>query len=107
MYLDAQINELMHFHMALGTLDSSSGKEILASLGKGVYAPSVLASNELFVEVGSGIVLKKMPAEVQEILEKQISNIRNSRILFEQELDKKIEELHRAMQELERQKGKR
>ena len=74
-YIVQQISELEEFKNNLKFLKDAKGKEVLATLGKGIYLKSSCKDNNFFVNVGSGIVLKKTPEETAEIMNSQIKNL--------------------------------
>lgn len=72
-FVDQQLAELSQFQENLKHFESSKEKEMLSSLGKGVYTKTNLLNKELFVEVGAGILVKKTPQEARDIIQTQIS----------------------------------
>lgn len=78
-YVAQQISELEEFKNNLKFLKDAKGKEVLATLGKGIYLKSSCQDNSFFVNVGSGIVLKKTPEETAEIMTTQIKNLREAK----------------------------
>lgn len=80
--VDQQLTELSSFTSYLSTISTLKEKdtEILASIGKGIYTKTNLVSRDLYVEVGSGVVLKKTPAEVQKVIEDQIRKLKEIHI---------------------------
>lgn len=80
--VDQQITELSSFTSYLSTLNTLKDKEteILASIGKGIYTKTNLINKDLYVEVGSGVILKKTPAQVSEVIEGQTKKLREIRI---------------------------
>lgn len=99
-----QIGELEEFGDGLEVLEAS-GKEILASLGKGVYIPAEIKEKELFVGVGAGIFVKKSPVEAVKVIRGQTERLG----LMRNELARRNESLDKEMQELmaEIEKGKK
>ena len=73
--VEQQLSELEQFSVNLKDLEKNKSKEILASLGKGVYLKSEIKEDKLFVEAGAGILVKKTPAETNEIIEDQIARL--------------------------------
>ncbi len=65
-------------------------KEVLASIGKGIFAKAKLISEELIVDIGGGRFVKKTIPEAKEIIEKQINNLKN----IKKELDDSLEEIN-------------
>ena len=78
--VEEQISELELFEKNLGELKDSKGKEMLASLGKGVYIKSDIKEEKLFVEVGAGVVVRKTREETKKTIEGQIRRLKEVRI---------------------------
>jgi len=68
-----QIKEYDSFSEDLILLMNSDEKEILAPMGKGVYIKSSILDKNFFVEVGSGIVVRKTLKDTLNIIKSQIS----------------------------------
>src|SRR3989344_6886921 len=86
-FIDSQINELELFKENLAVLSKSEEKEILSSLGKGVFLKGNMTEKKLFVEVGSGVVLRKTPKETQETISLQVKRLKELRIQGLSQLD--------------------
>lgn len=91
-----QISELEEFGMSIEEIDRSREKDILASLGKGVYLPAQIKEKELFIGVGSGIFVKKKPHEATAVVKSQIEGLLKMR----EDLLERNEDLNEEMQEL-------
>ena len=76
-YISNQIDELETFKESLSTLIKSESNEMLASIGRGVYAKSELKEKKLFVEIGAGIIIRKNPEQVKDIIESQVSKLKS------------------------------
>ena len=94
--IEQQLSELEKFKSNLATLDESKEREFLASLGKGVFIKSEIMDKILFVDVGSGVLIKKTTTEAKEVVEDQMKKILEIRI----ELQKQIELINRELQNL-------
>ncbi len=67
-----QILELQHFREEISTLEKNKNSEILAPLGKSVFAKVNFSSDEnVFVDVGTGYFVQKTLSEAKEIVEDQ------------------------------------
>lgn len=66
-----QLSELQNFERNLEELENSKETEVLASLGKGVFIKTDMKKEDLFVEVGSGILVKKSLEESKKIAKQQ------------------------------------
>tara|TARA_Y100000310_G_C20495678_1_gene721416 strand:- start:433 stop:816 length:384 start_codon:yes stop_codon:yes gene_type:complete len=69
--VEQQLLELQNFERNLKELENSKETEVLASLGKGVFIKTDMKKEDLFVEVGSGILVKKSLEESKKIAEQQ------------------------------------
>ena len=79
-FLQNQIEELKQFAERLTSLGKSNEKDILASIGKGVYLPAELKDKNLLVEVGAGVIVKKTPEGLKEVVIDQISKLEESKV---------------------------
>ncbi|MBI3334403.1 prefoldin subunit alpha [Candidatus Pacearchaeota archaeon] len=102
-FIDSQVSELEAFSKNLLVFKESNSPELLASLGKGIFTKTTLDSKELFVEVGAGIIVKKQPVEVLSIIDSQIINLRESRMLILEQLTEHTSKLQELMHLLEQQ----
>lgn len=75
--VESQISELESLKLSLKKIDKSKGKEMLASLGRGIFLKTKVEDDKLFVNVGSKIVVKKTPSETIEIIDAQTNEMEN------------------------------
>ena len=101
-FVNEQIQELEQFSGDLRVLDKNDNKEILASLGKGVYAKSELKDKKLFVQVGAGVVIKKSINETIEVIGEQIKRFEEARVQLKMQLESYAQELKRMVAEVEK-----
>jgi prefoldin alpha subunit len=73
--VEQHINELGSFGNNIDELEATQEKEILASVGKGVYIKSEIKDKKLFVDVGAGILIRKDIKEAKDIVEKQVKKL--------------------------------
>ena len=78
--VEQQLDELQKFASSLEDLGKNSNKEILASLGKGVYIKSDIKDEKLFVDVGSGILVRKSIEESRQVVEEQSKKLNEMKI---------------------------
>jgi len=71
--INQNILELEALKLSLEKIEKE--KEVLANLGRGIYFLSKVEDNELFVNIGSGIVLKKNKKEACEIISSQLEEL--------------------------------
>ncbi|MBM3233341.1 prefoldin subunit alpha [Candidatus Pacearchaeota archaeon] len=94
--IEREMGELVRFKNDLELLEKSQKKEVLSSLGKGVFMKTERVEKELFVEVGAGIIVKKTPLETRAIIDAQLKKITEARL----HALSKLELYHQAMQNL-------
>ena len=89
--------EIKKLNENLGDIIGSENKEILASIGKGIFAKAKLISDELMVDIGDGNIVKKTVPETKKIIEKQLDKLaeikeelENNLDMIEQEMTKEI-----------------
>ena len=84
--IDKQLVDLTSLKEAITQLNKDK-KEIISSLGNGVHLKSTISDNELFVEVGQGIIVKKKPAETISIISDQLKLLAESKLNVQSQLD--------------------
>lgn len=94
--VNEQINELEIFRKSLDNFDKSESKEMLASLGKGVYAKTEVKEKDLLVNVGRDIYVKKSAKETMAVIAEQSARL----IEVRQQLTMRAEAYGNAFQEI-------
>lgn len=94
--VNQKINELNVLKISLGKLHETNEKEFLAPLGEGVFVKAKLEDKELFVNVGSKIMVKKSIKETESIIDKQNTQLEGLR----KELEQGIENLNIELQSI-------
>lgn len=79
-FVEKEIAELEKFSENLGFFANSSDKTMIASLGKGVLVKTQVTDKKLFVEVGSGIIVRKDAKEVIKVIKEQIARLNEARV---------------------------
>ena len=69
------IIELNSLNLGLDEMVGKEGKEIFASIGKGIFAKAKLISEDLIVDIGSKNFVKKTIPETQKLVKNQIENL--------------------------------
>jgi prefoldin alpha subunit len=87
------ILDLTNLNFGLDEIKNSSGKEILAPLGRGVFVKTKLVSEDLSVDVGGKNFVKKSVEETKKIIEGQIKKLEE----IKKDLDKNYEEISREI----------
>lgn len=94
--VDGQILDMLSLRQSLEKLGKGTEKEILSSLGKGVFLKTKVDDDKVFVNVGSKILVQKSFHEAEEIIEKQIAELEK----IKQELLKSVEEINSNLYKL-------
>jgi prefoldin alpha subunit len=77
-FVEQHFSELTTFNEQLDSMASAKG-EILASLGRGVFVKADIKTKDFFVDIGSGVVVKKHLGDVQAIIKEQIEGLEKLR----------------------------
>lgn len=102
-FVEQQIIELETFKENLMHLDSVNEKEMLSSLGKGVFIKTEIKDKKLFVNVGHGILVRKTASEAQHIIENQIKTFHEARIALEKQLQILNSKINQIIAQFERE----
>ena len=95
----AETNSLTH---SLEDLKDSKGKEIFASIGKGIFVRGEVKSEDLIVDVGGKRFVNKSIPETQELIKKQVKKLDGIKIEIEENLEKINEELTKVFEEAQK-----
>lgn len=86
----------------LGLEEIKKDKEILASVGAGIFAKAKLISEELIVAIGEKNYIKKSIPETKKLIQKQIKKLEEVKEKLNNELEKINEEITRMMIEYQK-----
>ena len=101
-----QIYELEQFKKNLKDFSESKEKEMLSSVGIGIYVKTSLEEKDLFVDVGAGVIVRKTPEETVKVIEDQISKLNEARIALTAQMDSFNAELQNLLEKIEKSKEK-
>ena len=97
------IVEMNTLSIGLNELKGSEGKEIMAPIGRGIFAKTKLVSEELTVDVGGGNLVKKSIDGTKKIIDEQIKKLKD----VYKELNNNLEAIGKEMEKVvEEEKGK-
>lgn len=85
--------DLTSLNFGLDELVGGIGREIFASVGKGIFVKAKLISEELNVDVGNGNFVKKSIPETKELIEEQIKKLEQVKEELEHNLEQLGEEI--------------
>lgn len=97
--------DLSQLSLGLEELKGKNGKEILASVGRGIFVRAQLLSEELTVDVGEKTFLKKDIASTRELIGKQIDKLENIKGEVESAMEKMGEEIQKVIADAQSQEG--
>ena len=95
--IDQATVEIDLLEKGLNDLSGKKDSEILAPLGKGIFAKAKLISEDLMVDVGGkNLIIKSIP-ETQELIKVQLTKLQEVKVQLEEELEKINMELTKTM----------
>jgi prefoldin alpha subunit len=100
--IDQAIVEMNSLNIGLNDLVNSVDKEILAPLGKGIFAKTRLLSENLIVDIGEKKFITKNIPDTKKMIEKQITKLENVRKQLEGSMENINEELTKTMLEAQK-----
>ena len=89
------IVDLDTLRFGLDELVNAKGKEVFASVGKGIFVKAEIASEELNVDIGNGNFVKKTIPEAKELIEEQIKKLEQ----VKGELENNLREIEKEITE--------
>ena len=103
--VEQAILELGSLNLGLDELIGKKDKEIMAPVGRGIYANAKLISEELLVDIGNKNLIKKSIPETKKILQEQIKKLEEVKKELNKELEKINVELTRVFMEHQKSHG--
>lgn len=94
--MDQQIQEMIAIKASIEAISNTKEKEILASLGKGIFIKAEIKADNLLVNTGKDIFIKKTPQETVTIIDLQINKLEHGK----EDFTNKIIELQSQMRVL-------
>jgi len=91
--VEQAIMELTNIDTGLDDLVGSKGKEIMAPIGRGIFAKTKLLDEELTVDIGEKTFVKKSIPETKKILQEQIEKLKEAQEQLNQNLEQINHEL--------------
>ncbi len=99
--VDKGIIDLNSLNFGLDELVGSTGKEIFAPMGKGIFVKTKLISEELNVDIGDGNLVKKSIPETKELIGEQIGKLNQVKEELEKNLDELSKEITKMMGDIQ------
>jgi prefoldin alpha subunit len=100
--VEQAIQELDSLNEGLNDLKNGEGKEILANVGRGIFAKAKLESETLIVDVGGKNFVKKSVSETQKIIETQSKKLEEIKKELENGLENVNEEITKTFKEVQK-----
>lgn len=80
--MDQQIQELIAIKASIDAISNTNEKEILASLGKGIFIKAEIKGQDLMVNTGKDIFIRKTHKETMDIIDSQIKKLETGKEQF-------------------------
>ena len=94
--VEQAIVDMGRLNLVLDELKGGVGKEIVAPIGKGIFAKANLSSEELLVDIGEGNIIQKTIPQTKELIQEQIKKLEHAR----EELNKAMEEINGELEKI-------
>ena len=91
--IEKSILDLNSLDFGLDEIKGSVGKEILAQLGRGIFAKTKLISEDLIVDIGEKTLVKKTIPETKKLIQEQIKKLEE----IKKELQSNLEEINEEL----------
>lgn len=105
--IEQGIIEMNSLNIGLDELVGKEGKEILAPIGRGIFAKTKLLSEELTVDIGGKNLVKKTIPETKKVIEEQIKKLEDIKKELNNNLEKLGDELTKVMNEAREKEEKK
>ena len=100
--IEQNVSEMQELGLSLDEVNKGESKEILASLGKGIYIPVEIKDKKLIVEVGRKNFVKKTIPKTKEIIKEQLEKLVTAKAQIIERLDSLQIEINGLMQSVEK-----
>lgn len=94
------IADLQKLKFDLKELENSQDKEILASVGRGIFAKAKLTSDKLTVDIGNKVFIEKTIPEAQKLIEEQVEKLKTVQKELESNLESVGKEVEKVFSEI-------
>lgn len=91
--VEQALKDMNNIDIGLQELKGREGNEILAPVGKGIYAKAKLLSEELTVDIGGKNYIKKSIPDTRRIMQEQIDKLKQ----VQKELNDNLEEINNEL----------
>ncbi len=91
--VEQTIIDLRDLNLGLDELIGKKNNDILAPIGRGIYASAKLASEELLVDIGNKNFVKKSIPETKKIIQNQLKKLEK----IKEELDGELEKINKQL----------
>lgn len=96
--VEQAIIEMGSLNLGLDELVGKEGKEILAPIGKGIFAKTKLISEDLIVDVGEKTFVKKSIPDTKKLIQDQVMKLEEVKRELEDNLEKINEEVREILE---------
>ncbi|MCK5149978.1 prefoldin subunit alpha [Candidatus Pacearchaeota archaeon] len=100
--IEQGIVEMKSLNLGLDELNGAEGKEVMAPIGRGIFAKTKLLSENLVVDIGGGNLVKKSIADTKKIIDEQVKKLEDIKEEMNINLEKLSGELMKMIGEAEK-----
>ena len=104
--IEQNVSEMQELGLSLDEVNKGESKEILASLGKGIYIPVEIKDKKLIVEVGKKNFVKKTIPETKNIISEQLAKLIGAKTQTLERLETLQKEISGLMHNIEKERSK-
>jgi len=101
--VNQQIDELGTFSKQLTSLKDSKDKELLSTVGKGIYMKTKVLEEKFFVEVGANTIVRKTPEQTQETIKGQLRRLLEIKLQVSAQIEQHQAQLQHIIEQLQDQ----
>ncbi len=101
--VEQAISELTNLNIGLDDLVGKEGNEIMAPVGRGIYAKAKLLSEDLTVDIGNKNLVKKSIPDTKKILQEQLKKLDDVKKELEENMENINQELTNTFIEYQKQ----
>ena len=99
--IEKALFDISSINSGLEELKGKTDQEIMAPIGRGIYAKAKLVSENLLVDIGEGNFVTKSIDETKTIIKDQMNKLQEMRTMLEGEMDRINSELTNVMRDFQ------
>jgi prefoldin alpha subunit len=101
--VEQAIVEISSLHLGLDELTNGKDKEVLALIGKGIYAKAKLVSEDLIVDIGEKSFVKKTIPKTKQIVATQVEKLEEAKVYLNNSLQDLSEQVTTTIEKAQKE----